>query len=213
MSPHPKWERPAFYGRPAAIDAMGTIAAPFLAGIGIALAVLVISNEADFGAASEALLALVAATTLLVACVECAFVARQYVVTPGELEEWRPDPTEDKRIELLEQEQKNALEKFERWSNLARWAYNFGILAFGAGVVFLLVPANGLATAPDLRRWTFGLACVAVGAEAGSVVWSFGRGVWLKRKAKPSNSSAGASGAASGTPGSEAQWPRDRPAS
>jgi hypothetical protein len=80
---------------------MGTIAAPFLAGIGIALAVLVISNEQDFGAASEALFMLVTATTFLVVCVECAFAARQYVVRPAELEEWSPDPTEKNRVALL----------------------------------------------------------------------------------------------------------------
>jgi hypothetical protein len=70
---YPVWERPAYYGHPAAIDAMGTVAAPFLAGIGIALAVLVISNEGHFGWAGESLFALVAATVALIACVECSF--------------------------------------------------------------------------------------------------------------------------------------------
>lgn len=180
---HPQWNRPAYYGRPSAIDAMGTIAAPFLAGIGIALAVLVISNEKHFGAASEALFMLVAATTLLVACVECAFFARQYVVKPSELEEWRPDPDETKRIELLQEEQSNALAKFERWSNRARWTYNAGILAFGAGVVFLLVPEGGTHALHGWRLATVVLACAALFAELLSVVWSVVLGYRRKREA------------------------------
>jgi hypothetical protein len=188
MKEHPKWERPGYYGRPSAIDAMGTIAAPFLAGIGIALAVLVISNEKHFGAANEALFALVAATGFLVACVECAFAARQYVVRPSELEEWRPDPDEPKRVELLEAEQKNALTKFELWSNRARWAYNVGIVAFGAGVVFLLVPEGGTHDLLGWRLATFILACIALFAELVSVLWSAIRGHWLRREAKRASS-------------------------
>jgi hypothetical protein len=199
MSHHPQWDRPAYYGRPSAIDAMGTIAAPFLAGIGIALAVLVISNEKDFGAANEALFSLVVATTFLVACVECAFVARQYVVRPSELQEWRPDPEEDNRVELLEAEQKNALAKFEQWSNRARWAYNVGILAFGAGVAFLLVPEGGLQAAQGWRLWTVVLACAGFLTELVSVLWSAASVYRLKREAKRANSPKDDSGAASGT--------------
>jgi hypothetical protein len=78
----PNWSLPGYLGRAAAIDGMGTVAAPFLAGIAIALAVLVISNPTDFGEEGMSLFALVLATTALVSCVECSFWARQYAVTP-----------------------------------------------------------------------------------------------------------------------------------
>ncbi len=210
MSQHPKWDRPSYYGRPSAIDAMGTIAAPFLAGIGIALAVLVISNEKNFGAANEALFSLVAATTFLVACVECAFVARQFVVRPVELVEWRPDPHEEDRVLLLEAEQRNAHKKFEKWANRARWAYNVGIIAFGAGVVLLLIPADGLHAAHGWRLGAFVLACTALAAEVISIVSATMWGYWLKRQAKPENNRGGDSGVASGTEGSEVQQHPDQ---
>jgi len=168
----PEWKRPDYYGRPAAIDAMGTVAAPFLAGIGIALAVLVISNEEHFGAAGVALFALVLATAALVACVECAFVARKYVVTPGELEEWRPNHAEANRVVMLETEQAIAFAGFQRWANWARRAYNLGIGAFSVGVVLLLVPKGGVHHAHGWHRWTLMLACVGAVAELGSVAWT-----------------------------------------
>jgi hypothetical protein len=184
----PQWKRPDYYGRPAAIDATGTIAAPFLAGIGIALAVLVISNEEHFGAAGMALFALILATIALVACVESAFHARLYVVTPSELEEWRPDHAEAKRVEMLEREQDIARKAFDQWADRARRAYNVGIIAFSVGVVFLLVPKGGVHRAHGWHRATLVLACVGAIAEIGSVVWTGWRSYRMRRAAKRAHS-------------------------
>lgn len=74
---------------------MGTVAAPFLAGIAIALAVLVISDAKDFGEVGMSLFALVLAMVALVTCVECAFMARRHVVTPSQLQEWNPTGTKE----------------------------------------------------------------------------------------------------------------------
>jgi len=177
----PKWERFGYHGRPAAIDGMGTVAAPFLAGIGIALAVLVISGEEHFGAAGVALFALVTATIALIACVECAFMARQYAVRPGELEEWRPDPREEKRIEKLEREQHLMRGKFNRWADRARLAYNVGIVAFGVGVATLLVPKGGLGHLEGWRLAVFVLACGGAAAELLAVIAAPARR-WLAKR-------------------------------
>jgi hypothetical protein len=152
----PQWEVPGRIGEAGAIDSMGTVAAPFLAGIGIALAVLVISNEQDFPWVAPALIALVLATTAFIACLEFAFVTRGYAVTPGNLEEWASGVPQ--RTEWLEAEQRHAIGRFRHWARLARWAYNVGIVAFGVGVACVLVPKGGLSHATDGRLAVFALA-------------------------------------------------------
>lgn len=162
----PVWSPPGRYGQAAAIDGMGTVAAPFLAGIAMALAVLVISSSEDFGAEGLALFALVGAAIALVASAECTFVARKYVVTPSQLEEWWPEKDDDPyRSERLERDQADAKEGFQRWSWWARQAYNAGIVVLSGGVAALLVPHGGLAHADALRLATFSLALAGLFAE------------------------------------------------
>lgn len=150
----PNWSLPGYFGRAAAIDGMGAVAAPFLAGIAIALAVLVISNPTDFGEEGMSLFALVLATTALVSCVECSFWARQYAVTPSQFLEWGASQSDG----WLEAEQKAALASFDSWSKWARRAYNLGILGFAWAIVAMLVPAGGLKDADDWRLAAFALA-------------------------------------------------------
>jgi hypothetical protein len=158
---------------------MGSVAAPFLAGIAIALAVLVISNGGNFGAVGMTLFALVGGTAGFIACVECAFMARQYAVTPSQLEEWRPNLVEANRIEKLQTEQSIAFNAFNRWADRARWAYNAGIVAFAWGVASLLIPPGGLDRADDWRLAAFALACGGLVAEIVSVLISW----WKSRGA------------------------------
>jgi purine-cytosine permease-like protein len=170
----PRWDVPGRIGRPGAIDSMGTIAAPFLAGIGIALAVLVISNEQAFPWVAPALLALVLATAAFIACLEFAFVARGYAITPSDLEEWATAPYGQQRTEWLEAEQGLAIRGFRRWAKLARWAYNVGIVAFSVGVACVLVPKGGLSDATDARLAAFLLAvtgCVAELVAIAATAW------------------------------------------
>lgn len=159
----PEWDVPSPIGWSGAIDSMGTIAAPFLAGIGIALAVLVISSEEDFPWVAPALIGLVLATAAFIACLEFAFVARSYAVTPSDLEEWASDGSQ--RTEWLKTEQQTAVGKFRTWAKLTRWAYNVGIVAFSAGVACVLVPKGGLCHATDARLAVFALAAAGCIAE------------------------------------------------
>jgi hypothetical protein len=178
MSPDhtPQWDIPSPVGRPGAIDSMGTIAAPFLAGIGIALAVLVISNESDFPWVAPALLALVLATAAFIACLEFAFLARDYAVTPGELQEWAPGD-EPQRAQWMEAEQRLAISRFRTRAALARWSYNVGIVAFSVGVACVLVPKGGLHHATDARLAVFALALAAGVAEVIAVAVTAKRGI------------------------------------
>jgi len=163
-------------GYAGAIDSMGTIAAPFLAGIGIALAVLVISNEQDFPCVAPALIGLVIATAAFIACLEFAFFAREHVVTPSDLEEWAPGLGGSERAEWLGSEQRTAIGKFRRWANRARWACNVGIVAFGAGVACVLLPKGGPSHATDARLAVFALAVAGCFAEVAASVTTWCRG-------------------------------------
>jgi hypothetical protein len=169
----PRWDVPAPLGGAAAIDSMGTIAAPFLAGIGIALAVLVISSESDFPWVAPALLALVLATAAFIACLECAFIARGHALTPGDFQEWAPALDGP---EWMKAEQRHAIRRWRQWAMRARLAYNIGIVAFGVGVTCVLVPKGGLRHATDARLAVFALAGAACVAEIIAIVTTARRG-------------------------------------
>jgi hypothetical protein len=136
----PRWEPPEPYNYPAALDSMGTIAAPLLASVSIALIAIILTSASAFRLVSAALLLLMLAAGAFVATVECSFMARQYVVTPSELEDWWTDSDAPGRRETLRREQRYYLSRFRFWAKRARFAYNVGILALSLGVVALLVP-------------------------------------------------------------------------
>jgi hypothetical protein len=133
--PETRWQAPLPYGNPAAIDSMGTIAAPLLASVCIALIAIVLTSTAAFRWTNATLLLLVVAAGSFVATVECSFIARQYVVTPSDLEDWWPDRDVPERREMLRREQRYYVSQFRVWSGKARLAYNVGVLALSLGVV------------------------------------------------------------------------------
>lgn len=140
------WSVPDPYGYPASVDAAGTVAAPLLAGFSLTLVGLIL-GATDPGAVRErgpALVALVLATVLLLACVQCAFWARQFTVTPGQAMEWWPDlgaANPDRNAQLRAEQWRYAL-LGGRWMSRARLTYHGGILALLAGLALVLVPAG-----------------------------------------------------------------------
>lgn len=144
---------------------MGTIAAPLLASVSIALVAVVLSGTAAFWHVNAVLLLLVLAAVALIATVECSFMARQYVVTPSELEDWWPDSDQAGRRKMLRREQRYYLSRFRFWTVRARFAYNTGILALSLGVVALLIPKGHIS---DGRLAVIALAGLAFLAE---LVW------------------------------------------
>jgi hypothetical protein len=149
------------YNRPAAIDSMGTIAAPLLASVSIALIAVILSDVESYHLLTLALLALLVAAAGFVATVEFSFLARQYAITPGELEGWWPNPDQAGRRELLRREQRFHVLRFESWADRARWAYNIAILALTVGVTAILVPNGHVSVGRVLAIVVAGLASVA----------------------------------------------------
>jgi hypothetical protein len=146
--PEPRWEVPSPYNYSAALDAMGTIAAPLLASVSIALVAVLLTDPKDFHTLNLTILLLVMAAAGFVAAVECSFQARQYAVSPQEIEDWWPDHDVPTRRNRLRQIQREHLARFRDWARRARTAYNLGILALIAGVGALLWPTHLSHTAP-----------------------------------------------------------------
>jgi hypothetical protein len=145
---------------------MGAVSAPLLAGFSIALATLVISSADKFRYVNATLFLLVAATLALIASVQFTFRARQFAATPPEIEAWWPD--HERRRETLRREQRYHRREYDTWANLARRAYNLGLLCFLLGVAALLVPPGSLHHTPHGRLAVILLALAAFAIE---IVW------------------------------------------
>jgi len=119
---------------------MGTIAAPLLASVSIALIAIVLGNVTSYRWPNIVLLLLALAAAGFVASVEFAFMARQHAITPDELEGWWPDHDKPERRTMLRREQRFHVQRFEAWADRARRAYSAAILALILGVAALLLP-------------------------------------------------------------------------
>lgn len=163
----PRWRPFRPYNYPAALDGMGTIAAPLLASVSIALIAVLLSSAPSFRLLTAALLLLLIAAVSFIAAIECTFRARQYVVTPSELEDWWPDHETPGRRRALRREQRFYRSEFRRWAVRARTAYDIGILTLTLGVVALLVPHGHI----DAGRWVvLAVGIVAVGGQAAWII-------------------------------------------
>lgn len=161
------WDIPVRYGYAAAIDSIGAVAAPFLAGVSGALAVFVMQNEAAFGWANAALIFLIGATLAFVAALQFSFWARLFAATPDEIEAWwRLDSAREQ--EQLYREQRDDMAQHRRWANHVRRSYNVGLLAFLVGLTLCLVPAGGLSEASGGRLLVVVLVAAGLVAE---VAW------------------------------------------
>jgi hypothetical protein len=165
----PDWDVPTPYGYAAAIENMGSVAAPFLAGLGIALATLVMSSPDSFAHPNLALFLLVATTLTLLGTLQCAFWARCYLVTPGELADWWAGALEEpRRLEKVEGEQRRAKRRHETWATRASLLYELGLSCLLLAVPVLLIPPGGFAHVSKMRLAAFALAALGGVVE---LVW------------------------------------------
>lgn len=169
----PYWPRtPTRYGAAEAAMTMGTIAAPLLAGFSLSAFIVIFTiKPSDVRYRDIAALLLLLAAVLLVMAVQATFWARQYHVTPAQLQEWWPDATEGtSRLRMLRVHQEKHMLKFQTWSRLAGIVYNFGLLSLLASLtVFAIPPVKENAPA----RWVaVGVGAIAFIAELGWVIKS-----------------------------------------
>jgi hypothetical protein len=160
------------FGSPAALENVGTSAAPLLAGFAFALVGLILDKGHLVWQPDLVLLLLVSAGILLVYSVQFAFNARRYHVPPGDylafLEIAAKEPFPQPCVRRW---QGQMLEEHERWAARARGTYNIGILLLLSGVTLLLVPHAGPCNMPAGRVFAVVVALIGTTLEAG---WQLG---------------------------------------
>jgi hypothetical protein len=165
------WVTPYLYGEAEALNSMGTIAAPLLAGFSLAAMVQTLTitkNQARWPDA--ALLLFMLAAVFFITTVQAMFWARGYQVSPQQIKEWWPDAGDAQRMELLRDEQKLHAAGFHMWSNRARVTYSVALLCLLAALTLLAVPPSS--HGQSVIRWL----AVAVGVTAftAETVWTMG---------------------------------------
>jgi hypothetical protein len=164
----PKWRKPAPLGSANAIDSVGTVASPLLAGFSLTTTALIGDDAKNFRWPGAAMLAFVIAAVLLIEAVQCAFNARQCIWSAGDVRTWWPDMLEGSdREQKLRSEQDYSFRKWETWSEWASRTYNLGIVALLAALGLALPPHA--ADIESSLRWT--ASGVAFAACAGEIVW------------------------------------------
>jgi hypothetical protein len=182
----PYWETPDLYGEAEALNSMGTIAAPLLAGFSLAAMVQTLTIKASQSRSPDvALLLFMLAAVLFVGTVQAMFWARGYQANPQEMKDWWPDAQDPERLKQLRREQKRHAAGFRMWSNRARATYSAALLCLLAALTILAVPPEPYGQSP-FWRWL----AVAVGAGAFiiEIVWivgSFTNAKWLRRLLQP----------------------------
>jgi len=176
----PFWETPHLYGESEALNSMGTIAAPLLAGFSLAAMVQTITITTGAARWPEvALLLFMLAAVLFVASVQAMFWARQYQASPAEIKDWWPDAADPQRFRLLRREQKWHAAGFRMWANRARVTYSAALLCLLAALTLLAVPAQSHGPAPSWRWLAVAVGGTAFAAEAIWIIGSFTNAQWL----------------------------------
>jgi hypothetical protein len=152
------------FGYPAAIDRIGTTAAPLLAGFAFTLIALTLDKQGDIWKPDLALLLLVAASVGLVWSVQFNFNARRFYVSLEEYFDLVKLETEDGiKPGTAKELVRGDLGKHKTWAGLSRVSYNLGVAVLFLGVAATLVPATGIDHMAPLRAAAV-LALTAAGA-------------------------------------------------
>jgi hypothetical protein len=153
-----------------AMQAIGTMVAPILAGFAIVILALVLvppgKGEADPLRWRDPVLALlVFSALLLIICTQGAIRARTTLVKPDELRAWYPSSVDEAGWpnEWLGDHQKVLEERTARASTVCRHTYNAGTLLLFTAIAVLLVPPSPV---DDARRVALVAAMLAVVVEA-----------------------------------------------
>lgn len=157
---------PAPLGQAAAIEAMGTIAAPLLGGFAFAAIGLVIEARPEVRWPDQTLALLVVAFLMFVTCLQATFHAKRHHVSPDEWLAWLALAPTDARRDQLHRTFIAGLAAYGRWVAIARWSYNLAIVLLFAATAVFLVPRSH-----DVSGWrTAGIAIAGL-AALGECLW------------------------------------------
>jgi hypothetical protein len=143
---------PGPLGYSAALESVGTSAAPLLAGFAFTLIGLIVTRSQAVAESNLALLLLVAAALLLINAVQFAFQARRHYIPPGDYLSLVQIAERDGLSEDdIRKSYERSLDQHVQWLGYARLAYNAGILLLLVGVTVVLIPPGRLADVAPLR--------------------------------------------------------------
>lgn len=163
-----RWPAPGYYGAASALDSMGSVSAPLLAGFSLSITTIVLTTSDALRWPGITAAFSTFAALALIASVQFAFWAKQNVATPSDMREWWDDSDTPAgrpfRITELERYRK----VYNAYSRRARLTYDLGIVALLASLGSALAPPTH-ANQPFLRWTSAGVVLIAVGVE---VAWA-----------------------------------------
>jgi len=131
------------YGAYAAVDGLGGVASPLLAGFAVTLIALVVQIEERLRWPNAGLAVLALAMVLFLQVVQLNARAKGYAVTPAQAAEWYDDMADPDRRAVVRWELRHHHDAWSALVRRARFRYNVGILALLAGTAGMLVPPAG----------------------------------------------------------------------
>lgn len=156
-------EYPGPHGYAAALEGLGSTAAPLLAGFAFALVGFTLDKNRVIWCANLSLVLLVAAGLLLIFAVQLTFVARRNFVSPSEyLAAQQVASADGFDATEVRAWQRDWLAQYKGWIRWVRAAYNFGTILFLLAIASVLIPASGPENMPPLRVVAFALILLAV---------------------------------------------------
>ncbi|BCB91507.1 hypothetical protein [Phytohabitans suffuscus] len=142
----PRWPAPPEpYGAFTAVDSLGGVAAPLLAGFAVALIGLLVPGADSLRHPDAALLLLALAAVLFLQVVQLNARARGYAVSPAQVREWYPDFDDPARQAVVAWELRHHRDCWAHLVRRTRVRYNIAILALTAGLMVALVPRGPVA--------------------------------------------------------------------
>jgi len=138
---HQRWDVPEPVAYPDAIQVVGGVAAPLLAGFSLSAVTLLIGTQADIRRPGLSLFLFAVALVAFVTAVQTAFHARMYAATPAQLLEWWPG-ADAERVVVAQREQSAAMSKHRWWAKRCRHTYNAGILAVLLALATIVIPSG-----------------------------------------------------------------------
>ena len=153
------------------VSAMGSVAAPLLAGFAVTFVTLTLQAPENFRYPSLVMFAGTLSALALLTSVQCSFAAQRYAVTPAQFKDFGLDA--EPHIARTQW----AYEYVRRiWSDRAVKAYNIGLIAFMVAIVLLLAPKTGNPHGLAMPGFRWAAVVLAATGLAGEVTW------WLLNK-------------------------------
>ena len=147
------WAKPAPLGSVAATDSLAGVAAPLLAGFGLATTAVIAQDPQHFRWPGASLIVLTAAMMLLMLSVQSGYHARAFIYSPGDVDEWWPEHrNDDERRQWLHETHAQDVERWRVWSTRSRRCYNAGSFVLTVAVATIAAPPAGAQEAG--LRWT-----------------------------------------------------------